>query len=141
MSPREHFALAGATHCLDEVREVAIACATRPAEPELAAELWAGIVAGALSVVDTFNACGRRYVIARRNPRSLRGRLALTERQATMLRAIAEGRTNKELEGELNLRASTVSTHVTLLLAKLGVQTRAEVARRFACLAQLAIEG
>lgn len=138
MSPREHFALVGAAHCLDELRDVAITCATRRAEPELAAEVWAGIIGGALSLVDAFNARGRRYVIARRNPGALRRRLALTDRQATMLRAIAEGRSNKELECELNIRASTVSTHVTLLLAKLGIQTRAEVARRFACLLQLA---
>jgi len=137
MPARARFELIGLTTCLVEVRATALVCATRPAEPHAPRELWSAIVDGAVSVVDAFNARGHRLIVARRNPSALRRRLALTERQATMLRAIAEGRTNKEVEALLNIRPSTASTHVTLLLAKLGMRSRAEVARRFGSLVQL----
>lgn len=137
MSPRAHVTLMGARATEAEICEAALLCATRPAGRELAHELWSGVLTGTFSVVAAFNARGRRFLVARQNPRSLRRRLALTERQATMLRAIASGRSNKELEAELAISPSTVSTHVTMLLVKLGLRSRAEIARRYACLLKL----
>jgi DNA-binding NarL/FixJ family response regulator len=57
----------------------------------------------------------------------------LTAREREVLTAMASGRRNGAIAAELGLAAKTVGNHVSAILAKLGVETRAEavvVARR-----------
>jgi len=49
---------------------------------------------------------------------------ALTDREAAILRAMAPGASNAEIAAQLYLGESTVKTHVTHVLAKLGVRDR-----------------
>ncbi|MEU4552075.1 response regulator transcription factor [Micromonospora violae] len=53
---------------------------------------------------------------------------ALTDREEQVLVALARGRTNKEIADELYITLSTVKSHVTSLMTKLGVRNRVEVA-------------
>ena len=48
-----------------------------------------------------------------------------------MAALVAEGRTNKEVAAALFLTESTVEFHLTHVYRKLGVRSRAELARRF----------
>ncbi len=57
---------------------------------------------------------------------------SLTERERRILELIAEGRTNREIGEALYLAEGTVRNLVSQILAKLGVQTRAEAAARYA---------
>ena len=50
----------------------------------------------------------------------------LTEREAHVLRLIAQGMQNKEIAGELCLTVATVKHHVGRLLNKLAVGSRTE---------------
>ncbi|MEL7466657.1 MAG: response regulator transcription factor [Pseudomonadota bacterium] len=50
----------------------------------------------------------------------------LTRREKTMLEAMAEGRTNKELALEFDLSVNTVKFHLSNLYDKLGVKNRAQ---------------
>ena len=52
----------------------------------------------------------------------------LTDREEQVLGAVARGRTNSEIAGELHITLSTVKTHVTSLMLKLGVRNRVEIA-------------
>jgi DNA-binding NarL/FixJ family response regulator len=52
----------------------------------------------------------------------------LTEREEQVLLAVARGRTNNEIGDELYISLSTVKTHITNLMAKLGVRNRVEIA-------------
>ena len=64
-------------------------------------------------------------------------RAGLTARQMDVLRLIAEGCTNQEIAGRLNLAPKTVDHHVSAILEKLGVPTRraaAGAARRLGLL-------
>jgi two-component system, NarL family, response regulator LiaR len=53
---------------------------------------------------------------------------ALTERETDVLRLVARGRANKEIAAELGIGEKTVKTHVSNVLAKLGVQSRTQAA-------------
>jgi DNA-binding NarL/FixJ family response regulator len=52
----------------------------------------------------------------------------LTGREEQVLAAVAHGRTNSEIAEECHIALSTVKTHVTSLMAKLGARNRVEIA-------------
>ncbi|HTU15215.1 MAG TPA: response regulator transcription factor [Solirubrobacterales bacterium] len=52
----------------------------------------------------------------------------LTDRERTVLVRLAEGETNSEIGESLYLSVGTVKTHVSSILAKLGIKTRVEAA-------------
>jgi DNA-binding CsgD family transcriptional regulator len=66
-----------------------------------------------------------------RGPRSSTrdNRYGLTARQAEILSLLSEGLTNARIARRLHISAKTVDHHVSAVLGKLGVSSRAEVAR------------
>ncbi|GIJ67175.1 response regulator [Virgisporangium ochraceum] len=52
----------------------------------------------------------------------------LTDREEQVLAAVARGRTNNEIAGDLYITLSTVKTHIASLMAKLGARNRVEIA-------------
>jgi|GEM_PF-357734 len=58
------------------------------------------------------------------------GQHGLTRREVEVLRALAVGRTNREIAGELFLSTRTVDAHVRNILRKLDCRARADAARR-----------
>jgi DNA-binding CsgD family transcriptional regulator len=52
----------------------------------------------------------------------------LTARERQVLKMLAQGRTNRQIAGDLFVSHRTVGSHVSNLLAKLGAQTRSEAA-------------
>lgn len=54
----------------------------------------------------------------------------LTTREQEVLRLVAEGRTNRQIAAELFISVNTAGVHVSRILAKLGVATRTEAARK-----------
>ncbi len=55
----------------------------------------------------------------------------LTERESQVLGLIADGRTTKEIAGELYLTTGTVRNYISAILDKLGVGNRIEAISRF----------
>jgi DNA-binding CsgD family transcriptional regulator len=53
---------------------------------------------------------------------------ALTDRERDVLAHLVDGRTNRQIAGTLYISEKTVSVHVSNILAKLGVRSRAEAA-------------
>jgi DNA-binding NarL/FixJ family response regulator len=51
----------------------------------------------------------------------------LTERETEVVRAIARGRTNREIAAELFISVSTVKSHVSGIQTKLGLRNRVEI--------------
>ncbi len=51
---------------------------------------------------------------------------ALTERETEVLRLLAQGQSNKQIAQRLNNTEKTIKTHVSRILAKLGVQSRTQ---------------
>jgi DNA-binding CsgD family transcriptional regulator len=54
--------------------------------------------------------------------------LGLTDREVSVLRLLADGRTNKDIATALFISAKTASVHVSNILRKLGATTRGEAA-------------
>jgi DNA-binding NarL/FixJ family response regulator len=52
----------------------------------------------------------------------------LTERETDVLRLLAQGQSNQEIARNLNISATTVRSHVSNILAKLGVANRTQAA-------------
>ena len=61
-------------------------------------------------------------------PARLLTRYGLTDRELTVLRLLAAGRTNPQIGAELYISASTASVHVSNILRKLGVSSRVQAA-------------
>ena len=61
-------------------------------------------------------------------PARLLTRYGLTDRELTVLRLLAAGRTNSQIGAELYISASTASVHVSNILRKLGVSGRVQAA-------------
>jgi DNA-binding CsgD family transcriptional regulator len=55
-------------------------------------------------------------------------RYGLTDRELTVLRLLAAGRTNSQIGAELYISTSTASVHVSNILRKLGVSSRVQAA-------------
>ena len=68
-----------------------------------------------------------RFVAADPRPDPTMSLPGLTERESDVLAAVARGLSNHEIAAELFLSYSTVKTHVSHLLAKLGVRDRAQL--------------
>jgi two-component system, NarL family, response regulator LiaR len=52
----------------------------------------------------------------------------LSERETDVLRLVAVGKANKEIARELGIGEKTVKTHVSSILAKLGLMSRTQAA-------------
>jgi DNA-binding NarL/FixJ family response regulator len=58
----------------------------------------------------------------------VRQRNPLTPQERNILQLIAEGKTNREIAGDLGLAEKTVKYYVSNLLAKLGMHRRSQAA-------------
>ena len=59
------------------------------------------------------------------NPKA-QAALGISPRELTVLHALAEGRSNKEIAAQLNVSPNTVKTHVARLFEKLGATKRVD---------------
>ncbi|MQA08411.1 MAG: hypothetical protein GEU98_07620 [Pseudonocardiaceae bacterium] len=57
-----------------------------------------------------------------------KGAGALTSREREILRLVAQGLTNAEIAGRLYISTRTAGNHVSNILTKLGLRSRAEAA-------------
>jgi len=75
-------------------------------------------------------------LLGRREPRTPEGNpaalaaLGISDRELTVLQALAEGRSNKEIAASLHISPHTVKTHVARLCEKLEARRRTEAIAR-----------
>lgn len=105
--------------------------ALRRRAPEESLDLWKGLVAGSISVVDWVDTDGRRYLVAHENPWSIRGLSGLTPRESDVAEFLRHGRSNSEIAYALGLSVGTVNRLAREVFRKWGAAERADVARFF----------
>jgi DNA-binding NarL/FixJ family response regulator len=88
-------------------------------------ELCRAIKAAAAGQVQLSPQAAERLMREIRAPESTE---KLTERETDVLHLLTQGKANKEIAGELHIQETTVKTHVSNILMKLGVQSRTQAA-------------
>jgi DNA-binding CsgD family transcriptional regulator len=101
----------------------------RRRDPEEAVALWRALVAGRWSLVERFEADGRRFLLARVNVPEVAAPLVLTPAERRVAALLALGHPQKLVCYELGVSSSTVSTLAASALRKLGFASRAELIR------------
>lgn len=104
----------------------------RKSDTASALSLWTALVEGRWTLLEHFDRGGRRYLVARRNEPRVRGTLALSAREEQVAGYAALGHPVKLIAYELGLSSSTVSEHLASAMQKLGIETRAELAKVWA---------
>jgi DNA-binding CsgD family transcriptional regulator len=99
------------------------------ARPELALDVWQGLVAGRWSLVDEFDSDGRRFLVVRRNDLAA-SEPALSDRERQVAAHIALGHSNKLIAYQLGVSLSTVSSYARRVARKLGTTNRVELVAR-----------
>jgi DNA-binding NarL/FixJ family response regulator len=88
-------------------------------------ELCRAIKAAAAGQVQLSPQAAERLMREIRAPESIE---KLTERETDVLHLLTQGKANKEIAVELHIQETTVKTHVSNILMKLGVQSRTQAA-------------
>lgn len=104
----------------------------RREDVDQALESWQALVSGRWSLVDHFDADGRRYILARENAPNPDGPAQLTPRQRTAVKLRARGHSLKFISYELGLSVPTVSLELREALRVLGVRSVLELGAIFA---------
>ena len=103
----------------------------RRTSPDEALDLWKGLVEGRWSLVDSVEADGRRYVLARQNPPKVRDPKSLSPRERAVLAYAVQGHANKYIAYVLGVATTTIATHLACALRKLGLRSRREAIQLF----------
>jgi len=98
-------------------------------------ELWTALVEGRWTLMDRFDADGRRFVVARRNEPELARHLALTPDESAVARLHAMGHSSKLVAYTLGIPPPLVSRRLHDALFKLGLRSVAELIRAFQVIA------
>jgi DNA-binding CsgD family transcriptional regulator/tetratricopeptide (TPR) repeat protein len=80
------------------------------------------------AVTEVAGRAGLNLDVALDRPPEGPARFGLTRREQEVLRLLVEGRTNRQIAGELFISEKTAGTHVSNILGKLGVAGRTEAA-------------
>ena len=90
-------------------------------------DVWEGLLRGRWSLVEHIDSDGAHFLLAIRNDPDAEGPQTLTRREAQVASYAAQGHMNKEIAYELGLAISTVASHLSNALHKLGLKSRTEL--------------
>jgi len=89
--------------------------------------LWWGLVEGRWSLVERFEAGGRRYYVAQENPPDMVPLASLDLLERRLVTLIGTGQSEKAAAHALGVGPSRVSTLLKTTLAKLGLRSRVDL--------------
>lgn len=101
-------------------------------DPDRALSAWQGLVCGRWSLVDHFDADGRRFVLAIRNDPAHPDPRGLTPRERQVAEFLGQGLSCKAIGYTLGISPSAVTNCTSRAARKLGLSSLAELAAFFA---------
>ena len=110
------------------LRHGAVGFILKDAGPALLVEAVRAAVGGDALISPSVTVRLLRHLTAAAAPASGEGASRLSARELEVVRAIAIGRTNREIAAELFISLSTVKSHVSGIQTKLGLRNRVEIA-------------
>jgi DNA-binding NarL/FixJ family response regulator len=102
------------------------------ADADSALASWEGLVGGRWSLIDRFDADGRRYLVALRNDPQVANARGLSREEAQVAEFLATGHSEKQIAYALGISPSAVSRRMRSALRKVGLRSRAELTCLFA---------
>ncbi len=99
----------------------------RHGDADRAIRLWEGLVRGRWTLVDWFDADGRRFIIAKLNPQRDGVPRGLTARERQVALSAALGESSKSTGYQLGISPSRVSALLKAAMRKLGVRSKAQL--------------
>jgi len=99
----------------------------RRSAPEEATELWSALVEGRWSILDTCDADGRRFLLARRVRPAATDLVALTKEENEVVWLSVRGHSTKYIAYELGISRATVVRRLQRAMKKLRVGSRREL--------------
>lgn len=127
-----HHAAGGAkpTRAREALRDAALRMdRARTRDRDNGLDLWQALIDGRWTLLDHFDSDGRRFLVARRAEPWFRRPLRLTQRQRQVLAYAAAGQPNQLIAYALGVNESTVASALGEALSKLGLRSRADLAR------------
>lgn len=116
-------------------------------DPDAALDAWEALVSGRWSLVDHFDADGRRFVLAVRNDPAHPDPRGLSPRERQVAEFVGQGHSSKAIGHMLGISRSAVGNCTVRAARKLGLSSLTELAAFFAptgvraCLAEAAVAG
>ena len=98
--------------------------------PPEALAAWQALVAGRYTLLEQQESDGRHLLLARVNQATAPAQGTLSAREAQVVVMVAQGQSNKQIAYRLGVSQSTASGCLKRAMVKLGVTSRAEVARQ-----------
>jgi DNA-binding CsgD family transcriptional regulator len=92
-----------------------------------ALDLWKGLVSARWTLVEQFDAQGKRYILARENAPASAALAKLSPTESCVVRHAAQGYTTKEIAYTLGISPTTVRVLIMRAVHRCGVRSRAEL--------------
>jgi DNA-binding NarL/FixJ family response regulator len=109
------------------VRDIESARTSRRDDEGKALDIWKGLVSARWTLVDQFDAQGKRYVLARENAPISAALAKLSPTETCVVRHAAQGYSTKEIAYTLGISATTVRVLIMRAVHRCGVRSRAEL--------------
>lgn len=116
---------------VQRVRDIDRARTRSGGRDERALEVWQGLVDGRWSLVERFDADGKRFMLAVKNPEQVTDPRGLSELEARVTRLALRGYSDKLIAYHLGVAEGTASSQLSRALRKLGLESRNELVRLF----------
>ena len=103
---------------------------------ETATDLWRELALARWSIIDAFEADGRRFLVARPTAEAEQRSLAVDTRDRIILMERATGSSLKVIASEVGLSISTVARRLRRAMGRLGLRNAADLAFIFRAVAR-----
>lgn len=114
---------------MQRARDIERARTKRHGRDDDALEVWQGLIDGRWSLVERFDADGKRYLLAHQNPEHVRDPRGLSDIESRVTGLAARGYSNKLIAYHLGLAEGSAAGYLAAALRKLGLADRADLVR------------